>query len=563
MANTKTEILVSVRDKASAALRGIGKKLGLLDNPRLGAAMQNLQHRTAAAAKTLAWYGAGATAVMGGGAWFAKSVMATARAFENYGTVLETLEGSSEKAKASMAWISDFAAKTPYELAEVNEAFVQLKAYGMDPMKDGLLTSLGDTAAAMKKPVMQAVEAIADAITGENERLKEFGIKASKAGGQITYSYTDKDGKQQLAKANAENRAEIQKTLQTIWNSKFGGAMDKLSLTWDGMVSNLSDQWERFKLMVADAGVFDYLKDKLTGLLDTVNRMAETGELQALAETIGKNLVDGFNRAWDVGVKFYNAFVKINDYLGGFENTLTVLAGILALPLVASLVSVTTALWGVGAALMATPVGWVIAAIAGLIAIGLALYYNWDEFAQEWADIWEGIKVVGGVAFEFLKTLFLNFSPLGWIMQAMEPMLPYLSQVWEAIKGFFGSGIGQVMGILFSFTPIGAFINAFEPVKAYVMGVINTIVTWISNLVAKVQTMVSNIKTAASSIGVGGSVMALTNPVGAAVQGLKLVGQNSRNNVNINVSAPKGSKVVSNGSKGVNLTQKQGVHNAR
>ena len=56
MANTRTEILVSVRDKASAALRGIGKKLGLLDNPRLGAAMQNLQHRTAAAAKTLAWY---------------------------------------------------------------------------------------------------------------------------------------------------------------------------------------------------------------------------------------------------------------------------------------------------------------------------------------------------------------------------------------------------------------------------------------------------------------------------------------------------------------------------
>ena len=291
--------------------------------------------------------------------------------------------------------------------------------------------------------------------------------------------------------------------------------------------------------------------------------MAETGELQALAETIGKNLVDGFNRAWDIGVKFYNAFVKINDYLGGFENTLTVLAGILALPLVASLVSVTTALWGVGAALMATPVGWVIAAIAALIAIGLALYYNWDEFAQSWAEIWEGIKVVGGVAFEYLAALFMNFSPLGWIMQAMEPLMPYISQAWEAIKGFFSSGIGQVMGLLFSFTPIAAFINAFEPVKAYVMGVINTIITWISNLISKVQTMIGNIKDAAGQIGIGGSVMGLTNPVGATIQSLKLIGQNQRSNVNINVTAPKGNKVVSNSSGGVNLSQKQGVHNAR
>ena len=32
----------------------------------------------------------------------------------------------------------------------------------------------------MGKPVLQAVEAISDAITGENERLKEFGIKGSK-----------------------------------------------------------------------------------------------------------------------------------------------------------------------------------------------------------------------------------------------------------------------------------------------------------------------------------------------------------------------------------------------
>ena len=62
MSNPRSEILVSVRDKASAALRNIGKRLGVLNNPRLGAAMQNLRDKTSAASGTLAMYSAGAVA---------------------------------------------------------------------------------------------------------------------------------------------------------------------------------------------------------------------------------------------------------------------------------------------------------------------------------------------------------------------------------------------------------------------------------------------------------------------------------------------------------------------
>lgn len=102
-------------------------------------------------------------------------------------------------------WVSDFAAKTPYELAQVNAAFVKLRAYGLDP-RNGLLKTLGDTSAAMGKPIMQSVEAIADAITGENERLKEFGIKGSKKKGLVTYEYTDKLGNQRTKSVDSSNR---------------------------------------------------------------------------------------------------------------------------------------------------------------------------------------------------------------------------------------------------------------------------------------------------------------------------------------------------------------------
>jgi len=121
----------------------------------------------------------GMTAALAASTVLAGSAMlAPARQFEKFTTVLETTEGSAAAARQAMAWVQDFAVSTPYELDQVTAAFVQLRAYGLDPT-NGLLRTLGDTSAAMGKDVMQAVEAVADAVTGENERLKEFGIQAS------------------------------------------------------------------------------------------------------------------------------------------------------------------------------------------------------------------------------------------------------------------------------------------------------------------------------------------------------------------------------------------------
>ena len=103
----------------------------------------------------------------------AKDFTTTASDFEKYGATLETIEGNSTKAKESLKWIGEFAKQTPYELDQVTEAFVQMRAYGLDPT-NGSLKSLGDAASAMNKPIIQAVEEMADAMTGENERLKEF-----------------------------------------------------------------------------------------------------------------------------------------------------------------------------------------------------------------------------------------------------------------------------------------------------------------------------------------------------------------------------------------------------
>lgn len=224
-------------------------------------------------------------AALGAGA-IAKSFINTANQAEQFAIRLETIEGSAEKAENSLDWVKEFAKTTPYELAEVTDAFIKLKAYGIDPT-DGSLTTLGDTASAMGKSVNQAVEALADAMTGEFERLRDFGIKASTEGDKVIFRYRQ-NGQEMAKEADKNSGMMIKSTLEAIWNDRYAGGMAKFQQSWAGMSSNLDDMWSEFQRQVMDAGVFDALKAQMDGLLATINEAAENGDLQRWANDVGE-----------------------------------------------------------------------------------------------------------------------------------------------------------------------------------------------------------------------------------------------------------------------------------
>ena len=247
--------IISAVDKITPTLKGIQRSVRLT-----GKTIKDIGRSSS---QLLSSIGISSVAMGGGLAFAVKKVVDVSAEFEKYRTILETIEGSSEKARTSMDWVQDFAVKTPFELAQVTDAFVKLKAYGIEPQK-GALEAAGNASAAMGKDVMQAVEALADAMTGENERLKEFGIKAEKAGDQITYTWVE-NGKTMAAKAKASSKEQIESVIKGIWNRRYGGAMDKLSGTWTGIWSNLMDQVTKFQKMIGDAGIFEGLKGEMQG----------------------------------------------------------------------------------------------------------------------------------------------------------------------------------------------------------------------------------------------------------------------------------------------------------
>jgi len=113
-----------------------------------------------------------------------KDVEKTRIAFEN-------LYGSAERAGSMMMKITDFANKTPFEFGEIADMALKLKnvAGVTDEQLIPSLTNLGDIASSQGKPISQAVEAFNDAITGEFERLKEFGIVAKSNGDKVALTF--------------------------------------------------------------------------------------------------------------------------------------------------------------------------------------------------------------------------------------------------------------------------------------------------------------------------------------------------------------------------------------
>ena len=214
-----------------------------------------------------------AVSVIGG----LKKLTGITREFDKISAGLITATGSAENSKDAFGAIQDFATETPSDLAQVSEAFVKLVNYGLTP-SERALTSYGNTSSALGKNLSQMIEAVADAATGEFERLKEFGIKARTEGDNVKFTFR---GITTTVKKNAQ---EIEDYLINLGEVNFGDAMSNRMNTLDGLLSNLGDEWDKVFLNISQNGLGDVISDGVRlaiSALQELNAMIASGELAA------------------------------------------------------------------------------------------------------------------------------------------------------------------------------------------------------------------------------------------------------------------------------------------
>jgi hypothetical protein len=186
---------------------------------------------------------------------FGQAIGVTSGKFERFEAVLTNALGSRSGAKDSLASLTDFAGDNPaFKLDELTGAFVKFVNRGIVPTKQQL-TNLGDLAASQGKGFDQLTEAILDAQTGEFERLKEFGIRASKSGDQVTLSFK---GVSTTVKATAGNITDaIQKFGQL---GGVSGSMASISQTLEGQVTSLGTAYDKLLVSIGNTGVAGGMK---------------------------------------------------------------------------------------------------------------------------------------------------------------------------------------------------------------------------------------------------------------------------------------------------------------
>jgi len=181
---------------------------------------------------------------------FSRAVIEVRSEFEKFEAVLTNTLGSSGAAKLALLDIKEMAARTPFSVAELSGAFVKLTNYGLQPSMEAM-RQYGDLASSVGKGFDQLAEAVADATTGEFERLKEFGIKASKQGDKVTFTF-----KEQATTVDFTTKA-IENYVKGLGDVRgVSGSMAAISETLGGKVSNLGDKWDSLLNTVGNTDVW-------------------------------------------------------------------------------------------------------------------------------------------------------------------------------------------------------------------------------------------------------------------------------------------------------------------
>jgi len=176
----------------------------------------------------------------------AKNIFETTAEMETYNAVLTNTFQSSKKAGTAMEMITKFAAKTPFQINTLTDAYVKLVNQGFIPTEEQM-TSLGDLASSTGKDFGQLAEAILDAQTNEFERLKEFGIKAKKDGDTVKFTFKE------VETTVAATSEEIQKYILSLGDIEgISGSMAAISNTLAGRISNLKDTFQQFGVSIGN-----------------------------------------------------------------------------------------------------------------------------------------------------------------------------------------------------------------------------------------------------------------------------------------------------------------------
>lgn len=351
-----------------------------------------------------------------------------------------SFQGSESAAKKAFSIISDFAAKTPYEMQEVMGAYIKLKNMGLDPSTKAL-EAYGNTASAMGKSLNDMVEAVADAATGEFERLKEFGIRASKQGDIVKFTF------QGVTTAVRMDSKQIELYLKNLGMTKFAGGIEAQSKTFNGQLSTMKDNVKMFAASIGKIlipAITDLFK-KLQPILESVQKWVEKNPKLTKTIVMGVAAVGALSMAVSVLSFAFGGLMKVVSFVSGAISFLSSAVTFAS----TAFGFLSTAIRTVTIAMMANPILAIAVAIA---AIAVAIYMNWEKVKKFFIDLWNG-----PLNNKYIQAALVWFFPFIGIPIAIiknwSKIKQFFLSLWEGIKAIFRGAWQAIKAIIWDYQP--------------------------------------------------------------------------------------------------------------
>jgi len=268
----------------------------------------------------------------------------------------------------------------------------------------------------------EAFNLLTDAISKETNESTRAALATAAFGGaaqdMIKFS---KGGKENIdALREAKRRYGLISEEAAKASEAFGDAQDDLKQATQGVI----------------ASALGPLLPKLTAVIKAMTEWIANNKdfigqkIEMVFEGIGK-AVKLVSDAWDSGLlpallAGYSAYVALNFVLG-LQKSIMLAYGA-ATTLVGGKLTITTAAqWALNAALSANPIGLVIIAMAGLVAVSVLVYKNWDLIVQKAKELWGWLSATGDEA-----SLFSEKTSM--MSKAFRVLLAPIIELIEGIK---------------------------------------------------------------------------------------------------------------------------------
>jgi hypothetical protein len=184
---------ISIGADVKNALRGIERindRLERMQRVARTSATSLKGMQRAAGAVNSALRAAGAALVAFGTQRAISGIVDATLQMEQFRTQLTAYLGDQRLANAEIERLSKLARGLPQDVNELTNAFVILERNGISTSNEAM-TAFAKVAAGNSKSMTQFAEAVADAMTDEFERLKEFGVKVSQEANGLSARFSD------------------------------------------------------------------------------------------------------------------------------------------------------------------------------------------------------------------------------------------------------------------------------------------------------------------------------------------------------------------------------------